>query len=240
MKTFGIPLRYVSFGAWAVMTTSSRPSSRLASGDERHPAAEDARVARRDGVARERSLVTAVGGVREPDGLPASEGPQRRVDVDELALDDLRCVREVLDIRVEAVARDAEEGAAVDLRDVDGLRVGVGEELDRRVGSRRDPELAREVVAAPAGQHAEDALAAAESVGDRPGEPVPAEAHGHFVALRRALAQLDRVLERDRQLDPVLEAVPLQRRLDLGEVLGGTPATGLRVHDEAEAPHAGR
>src|SRR3712207_8249531 len=57
---------------------------------------------------RSRALGTAVRAVRELHRLPRRERAERRVEVDELALD-ARDVRQVLDRRVEAVARDAEE-----------------------------------------------------------------------------------------------------------------------------------
>ena len=94
---------------------------------------------------------------------------------------------------------DAEERAAVDVADVDRA-------LARRRRSpshgrdrvERDPELAREVVAAAAGEDAEHgAGAVAQLAGDRADEPVAAERGGDLAARRRAVArELARVLER--------------------------------------------
>ena len=77
---------------------------------------------------------------------------------------------------------------------VDRARHAVGDDVARRLGVERDADHAREVVAAPAGQDADDR---AGDVAQRPGDgaehPVAAERHHHAPAPRRADGELARV-----------------------------------------------
>ncbi len=67
-----------------------------------------------------------------------------------------------LHVGVDPEARDPEERAAVDLADVDRALVAAREHRAGRDGVERDAELAREVVAAPAGEDAERAVRPAQ------------------------------------------------------------------------------
>ena len=84
-----------------------------------HAAAVGLACSRRRPSSRVTLDALAVDREREGGGLPGRQRAERRVGVDEPALDALRLVRDAVRVRVEAAAGDAEEAHAVRLADVD-------------------------------------------------------------------------------------------------------------------------
>ena len=103
------------------------------------------------------------------------------------------------------------------------------------------PELAREVVAATAREHAEHAVGAAQLARDRAEQPVAAHRRRDLAGGERAARQLARVGERVRALDAEAHPARAQRLLDARQQARRTATAGAWVDDEAErAPgHAG-
>ena len=117
----------------------------------------------------------------------------------------------------------------------------MGDHVARRLGVQGDPDHAREVVAAPARQHADDrARHVAQRAGDGAEHPVAAQRHHDPAALRPGHRELARVVEVAGGVD--LEADPerAQARLDGRQRLGGPAAAGGGVDDEGDlARHVG-
>ena len=98
---------------------------------------------------------------------------------------------------------------------VDRARHAVGDDVARRLGVQRDADHAREVVAAPAGQHADDrARHVAQRAGDGAEHPVAAERHHRPAAPRRGHGELARVVEVAGGVDLEVDAERAQARLD--------------------------
>ena len=178
-----------------------------------HAAAEDARVGHGDRVPVER-LRLPVDHDLPARMAPAAQRPQRRVDVDELAERELRGVGDVLHVGVEARGRDPEVGAPAGVRDVDRALAAGGEDVARRLGVGPDAELAREVVAATAREHAEHAVGPAQLARDGAEQPVAAHRRRDLAGGERAARQLARVGERVRALDAEAHPARAQRLLD--------------------------
>ncbi len=70
-----------------------------------------------------------------------------------------------------------------------------GEHVAGELGIGADAELAREVVAAAAGQHAEHSVGAAQLAGDRAEQAVAAHRRRHLAGGERLARQLARVRE---------------------------------------------
>ena len=105
------------------------------------------------------------------------------------------------------------------------------------------PSHAREVVAAAAGQHADDgARDVAQRAGDGAEQPVAAERHDHAPALRRGRRASSRgVAEVARGVDLEADAEGAQARLDGGQRPGGAAAAGGGIDDEGDvACHVAR
>ena len=209
---------------------------------EEHAAAEHAGVADRDRVADERARLAVDHDLpaRRP---PRPHGPQRGVEVDELAELQPRRVGDVAGVGVQARGGDAEVGVAVDVGDVDALLAAAGEHVAGcdRVGP--EAELAGEVVAAPAGQHGEHAVGAPQLAGDRAEQPVAAHRRGQLARRERRARELAGVLDRVRALDPEGDPAPAQRRLDGGQQARRPPPARARVDDQADGAggvHCGR
>ena len=169
------PRRYSSLGCAFVRRDVEQAVVDLGVRHQPHAAAEHARVGHGDRIAR-RTRARSPSTVDVPARrLPAGERAQRAVEVDERAEREPRRVGDLVDVGVEARAEDPEVHAA---RPPTPRRCGA---RGRRPAARRaatgscaDPELAGEVVAAPAGQHRHHALAAAQLARHRAGEPVAA------------------------------------------------------------------
>ena len=102
-----------------------------------------------------------------------------------------------------------------------------------------DAELAREVVAAPAGEHGHHAVAPAQLARDGAGQPVAAHRGRDLAGVAGRARQLARVLDRGRAVDAEGDAVRAQRRLDVGQQLCGAAGARGGVDDQADgAIHA--
>ena len=205
----------------------------LGVGGEVHAAAEHARVGDRDRVAGERAR-RAVDHDLPARGPPRPHGAQRRVDVDELAELQPRGVREVAGVGVEARAGDPEVGAAVDVGDVDALLAPRGEHVAGRRRVAAEPELAREVVAAPAGQHGEHAVGVAQLSRHRADQAVAAHRGGDLAVRERRAGELAGVLDRVRALHAEGDPVAAQRRLDRRQQPRAAAAARAGVDDQAD------
>ena len=116
---------------------------------------------------------------------------------------------------------------------VDGARHAVGDDVARGLGVERDADHAREVVAAPAGQHADDrARDLAQRPGDGAEHPVAAERHHRVAAPSRADGEFARMVDVARGVD--LEGDPQgeQAGLDGRERPGRPPAASGGIDDE--------
>ena len=98
---------------------------------------------------------------------------------------------------------------------VDRARHAVGDDVAGRLGVERDADHAREVVAAAAGQHADDgARDVAQRARDRAEHPVAAQRHHHPAALRRGDGELARVGDVAGGVDLEADAERAQAGLD--------------------------
>ena len=148
-------------------------------------------------------------------------------------------VGDLVDVGVEAGAEDADVDAPAGLRDVDPPLAAGRQQLDGGHRVVPDAELAREVVAAAAGEHRHHAVAAAQLARDRAGQPVAAHRGRDLAGVAGRARQLARVLDRGRAVDAEGDAVRAQRRLDVGQQLRGAAGAGGGVDDQADgAIHA--
>src|SRR5258708_40249522 len=104
--------------------------------------------------------------------MPPGEPTQSAVHIHKISAHDPRLVRDPVAVGVKAAARDPHERPAAGLSEVEGALDAVYQHRAGGDGLEWDPEHAREVVAAPAGKHAEAAVGMPKRVGDRADEPV--------------------------------------------------------------------
>ncbi len=173
--------------------------------------------------------------------LPRGQRAEGAVEVDELAQARGRGVGDPVGLRVEADRGDPDVGRLAGQAQVDRARHAVGDDLARRLGVERDADDAREVVAAPAGQHPDGG---AGDLAQRPGHgaehPVAAQRHDHAAALRRADRELARVGDVAGGVDLEGDAEGAQAGLDARQRPGGAPAAGGGIDDEGDlACHVG-
>ena len=143
------------------------PVVELGIGRDEHPAPVGLGVRHRDAPPGEGDPL-AIDLERELGRLPGDQRPQRAVDVDQRAEARRRLVGDPVGIGVEAQRRDPDEGRLAGLAEVDGARLAVGDDVARRLRVQRDAGHAREVVAAPAGQHAQHARPGPRAARRRP------------------------------------------------------------------------
>ncbi len=106
-------------------------------------------------------------------------------------------------------AGDAHEGVLADEAEVELARDPAGDHCARRDRVLPNAEHARQVVAAPARQHAEDRAGhGAQRVGRGPREPVAAERRGGLTAARGLERQLASVGEITGVGAPHIEPIP--------------------------------
>ena len=116
---------------------------------------------------------------------------------------------------------------------IDRARHAAGDDVAGRLGVERDADHAREVVAAAAGQHADDgARHVAQRARHGAEHPVAAQGHHHPAALRRSDGELLRVSQVAGGVDLVADAERAQAGLDGGQRPGGPPAAGGGIDDE--------
>ena len=240
VKTFGSGAEVLALGDVADHHDVQHAVVELGLGGEEHPAAEHAGVADGDGVARERARLAVDHDLpaRRP---PRAHGAQRGVEVDELA-----------ELAAASRWRGRRRRSRGRRRRCRGRR---GRRCRRRrrrcsrpsartsqaaTGSWPSAELAREVVAAAAGQHREHAVGAAQLAGDRAQQPVAAHRRGQLARRERRARELAGVLDRVRALDPEGDPAPAQRRLDGRQQPRRPAAARARVDDEADGRRAAR
>ena len=204
-----------------------------------HAAAVGLRVAGTHAEAGERQALTAVEVDLEARRLPRRQGAQGAVGVHEVALDELGLVGDAVGLGVEAAARDPDERPAVHVADVDQAFAAGEKNLACRPRIQRQTEGAREVVPPPAGQDAEHAVGPRQDAGDGTDQPIPAERHRGLVGVDRRSGEQPGVVEAGRALDVVLDVVPAQHRLDLGQRGRRAAAARGRVDDEGEGATLG-
>ena len=211
------------------------PVVELGVGGDEHAAAVGLGVGHRDAPAGEADplAVDLEGELRR---LPGRQRAQGAVDVDELAEPRRRLVGDPVGLGVEAQRRDPDERVVARQAEIDRARRAVGDHVARGLGVERDAGHAREVVAAPAGQDADDrARDVAQRTGDGAEHPVAAERDHHAPALRRADGELarrgrGRAWRRPRRRRPRAS----RRASTAGSALRGAAAAGGGVDDQGD------
>ena len=200
-----------------------------------HAAAVGAAVGDRHPVAAQLAAL-AVEVEREGRVLPADQRAQRRVGVDELALDELRLVGDPVGVRVEAAAGDPEEAAAVDLADVDlaasrrppsrptASSTSSGTPSTRARSLPRPPQIRPMVAPVPA-----------SAPPTWPMSPSPLITTGISPASAAARASSQPCSRLGRQHRPVRQAGGAHRGLDPRQQLARPSAAGGRVEQQQEA-----
>ncbi len=176
-------------------------------------------------------------------GFQRDQRANRAVGVDEVAAHQPRLVGDPVGLGVKAAARDPDERPARRPRRGRALRTWPSREhLARRAGLERDPEPAREVVAPAAGQHAQHAVAVAQS--RRPQRrPVRRRRTRPRPRRRRAppAPSSPACVEAARVLDVVVVAVSQRRACSTSgsaRVARPPPADGLTISESFTAPRA--
>ena len=174
--------------------------------------------------------------------MPRDERREGAVHVDEAAQPGGRLVGDAVGVAVEARRGDADERVPAILRagggddpEIHGLRVSGGDHRGRTIGIVRDAQHPREVVAAPARDHAEDRAGHLhEAVGEHADHAVAAERDDRLTALRSVDRELAGVVEVARVHATQHQTLRAQRALDVRRDTAGAAAAGGWVHDEAD------
>jgi hypothetical protein len=104
----------------------------------------------------------------------------------------------------------------------------------RGLGLAGNPEYAREVVAAAAGQDSQRGIGAGQRPADGPDQAVAAHHHRHLACFDRELSLLGTMLQARRALDPEVGAARVERLLDLWQQAQRLPARGGRVDQQRQ------
>ena len=201
-----------------------------------HPAAVGLRVAGSDRVGREaEALAGRIELDLEARRAPRRERAQRAVGIHEVAEPRGRLVGDAVGDAVEADRGDPDERLSCHLAQVHRARDAAGDHRARRNRILGDPEHAREVVAATAGEHAEHGAGEiAQHIGDDADQAVAAEHHDRLTGARALLGQLAGVVEVARVDATHLQPLPAQRPLDIRRDPPGFAAAGRGVDDQAD------